>query len=96
MAGRQEEVFPAFRLTAEYSDGARLLFDGLTYEQARENMEQAQWDHGEIVWWDGVTDEHYENGMYYAAHPPHCWYIYNPEYHPDKDPEDGLEQQSLY
>ncbi len=27
-------------------------------------------EHGDITWFDGVTDEHYENGVFYAAFPP--------------------------
>lgn len=65
-----EQYFPAHRLVAEFSDGSRLLFDGFTYDQARESMEAAQAEHGDITWFDGVTDEHYENGRFYASIPP--------------------------
>ena len=70
MDKKQDQVFPAYRLVAEFADGSRLLFDGFTYEQARDAMEQAQYEHGDITWYDGVTDDHYENGKYYAAFPP--------------------------
>lgn len=35
-------------------------------------MEAAQAQHGDICWYDGVTDQHYENGKYYklAPQPP--------------------------
>lgn len=63
------QAFPAYRLVAEFADGSRLTFDGLTQQQARSAMEDAAEDRGDIVWWDGVTDEHYENGLFHAAIP---------------------------
>ncbi len=65
----EPEVFPAFRLVAHFLDGQRLLFDGLTEQQAQKAMEDAQAIHGDILWYDGVTDLHYENGKYYALLP---------------------------
>lgn len=66
------EVFPAFRLVAEFADGQRLTFDGLTEQQAQNRMEAAQTQHGDICWYDGVTDQHYERGRYHklAPQPP--------------------------
>ena len=52
------EIFPAFRLVAQFTDGQRLLFDGFTEEQARQRMEAAAAQHGDITWYDGVTDLH--------------------------------------
>ena len=49
------EVFPAYRLVAEFADGQRLTFDGLTEQQAQDRMEAAQAQHGDICWYDGVT-----------------------------------------
>lgn len=63
------EVFPAYRLVAEFADGQRLAFDGLTEQQAQDRMEAAQAQHGDICWYDGVTDQHYENGKYYKLGP---------------------------
>jgi len=63
-------IYPAFRLVAQFADGTRLLFDGFTEEQAQQRMEAAQAQHGEITWYDGVTDEHYENGRFYKLTPP--------------------------
>ena len=63
------EVFPAYRLVAEFADGQRLTFDGLTEQQAQDRMEAAQAQHGDICWYDGVTDQHYENGKYYKLAP---------------------------
>ncbi len=63
------EVFPAYRLVAEFADGQRLAFDGLTEQQAQDRMEAAQAQHGDICWYDGVTDQHYENGKYYKLAP---------------------------
>lgn len=87
------QVFPAYRLVAEFADGSRLLFDGFTYELAHESMEAAQDEHGDITWFDGVTDEHYENGRYYAAVPP-------PPHSPftiiDTTGDPNFEQQSLF
>lgn len=62
-------VFLPFRLVAAFADGSRLLFDGLTEAAAREAMEAAQVQHGGITWFDGVTDEHYERGRYFATLP---------------------------
>ena len=31
-------VYPPYRLVAQFADGARLLFDGLTEAQARERL----------------------------------------------------------
>ena len=52
-----QQIFPAFRLVAQFADGQRLTFDGLTEQ------------HGDITWFDGVTDQHYENGRYYKLTP---------------------------
>ena len=88
----KSEIFPAYRLVAEFADGQRLTFDGFTWEQAYDAMEDAQIEHGDITWHDGVTDEHYENGRYYAAVPP-------PPHFPlpiiDTTDDPGFEQQSL-
>lgn len=64
------EIFPAFRLVAEFANGQRLTFDGLTEQQAQDRMEAAQAAHGDICWYDGVTDQHYENGHYHKLTPP--------------------------
>ena len=32
-------------------------------------MEAATVQHGDITWYDGVTDLHYENGKYHALAP---------------------------
>ena len=64
------EVYPPHRLVAEFMDGSRLLFDGLTEQQAMDALEAAQAQHGDITWYDGVTDLHYENGRYHAMTPP--------------------------
>lgn len=63
------EIFPAFRLVAQFTDGQRFLFDGFTEEQAQQRMEAAAAQHGDIAWYDGVTDLHYENGKYHALAP---------------------------
>lgn len=85
----EPQAFPAHRLVAEFADGQRLLFDGFTQEQALDAMEAAQGEHGDITWFDGVTDEHYENGRFYAAFPPPTSPF---------PPSDGgdFEQQSLF
>ena len=65
-----EEFFAPWRLVAAFADGSRLLFDGLTEEQAREAMEAAQEEHGDIGYWNRVTDQNYEDGRYYKTVPP--------------------------
>lgn len=64
-----QQIFPAFRLVAQFADGQRLTFDGLTEQHAQQSMEAAQAQHGDITWFDGVTDQHYENGHYYKLTP---------------------------
>lgn len=64
-----ESAFPLYRLVSAFADGARLTFDGASEAAARERMEAAQGLHGGITWWDGVTDEHYEKGLFFAAVP---------------------------
>lgn len=63
------EIFPLHRLVAAFSDGTRAYFDGPTESAARAAMEAAQARHGDITWFDGVTDLHYDGGLYYAARP---------------------------
>lgn len=92
MSDKQEQIYPAFRLVAEFADGQRLTFDGFTWRQARDAMEEAQIEHGDITWSDGVTDGHYENGRYYAAVLPPPDDLF-----PDPDPSvSDLGQQSLF
>lgn len=63
------EFFAPWRLVASFADGSRLLFDGLTEQQAKAAMESAQHEHGCISWWDRVTDLNYEDGRYYHTTP---------------------------
>lgn len=63
------EAFPPFRLVAQFTDGARLTFDGLTWDQAYQAIVRACQEHGDMLWYDGVTDEHYEHGQYYRLVP---------------------------
>lgn len=64
-----QQIYPAFRLVAQFADGQRLYFDGLTEQQAQQRMEAAQAQHGDLTWYDGVTDQHYERGVYHALSP---------------------------
>lgn len=63
------EAFLPFRLVASFADGSRILFDGITEDAAKKSMEAAQDQHGDITWWDAVTDEHYDHGRYFATLP---------------------------
>lgn len=65
----ESEFFAPWRVVAAFGDGSRLTFDGLTEEQARDAMEAAQDEHGDITWWDHVTDVNYEDGRYYKTLP---------------------------
>lgn len=67
-----QQIFLPFRLVAQFADGQRLYFDGMTEEQAQELMEAAQSEHGDIAWYDGVTDKYYENGKHhqFVQQPP--------------------------
>ena len=59
-----EVVFLPFRVVAEYADGSRLTFDGLTLDQAKSFMQAAQAEHGDIAYWNTVTDAHYDDGRF--------------------------------
>lgn len=61
--------FAPWRLVASFADGSRLLFDGLTEEQAHAAMEAAEKKHGDIGYWNRVTDLNYEDGRYYKTTP---------------------------
>ena len=63
------EFFAPWRLVATFADGSRLTFDGLTEQQAYDAMADAQEEHGDIGWYDGVTDVNYEHGQYYKTLP---------------------------
>lgn len=65
----ETEFFAPWRIVGAFSDGSRLTFDGLTEQQAVGAMSAAQTQHGDIVWWDRVTDANYEDGQYYKALP---------------------------
>lgn len=49
------KVYAPFRCVAAFADGSRLLFDGLTREQARSTMDAAMEQHGDIGWWNCPT-----------------------------------------
>lgn len=79
-----QQVFPAFRLVAQFADGQRLYFDGLTEQQVRQRMEAAQAQHGDLTWYDGVTDLHYEDGRHCAMIPsPPTVNLFDLTDHPD-------------
>lgn len=67
----EAQFFAPWRVVAEFADDSRLTFDGFTEEQARAAMEAATEEHGDIVWWDHVTDVNYTDGQYYKTlHQP--------------------------
>lgn len=61
----EAQFFAPWRIVAEFADDSRLTFDGLTEQQAYNAMISAQNEHGDIGWWDHVTDTNYTNGQYY-------------------------------
>lgn len=63
------QTFYPWCVVAAFSDGSRLTFGGSTEEQARSAMEAASNEHGEISWWDHVTDTNYVDGQYYQLLP---------------------------
>ena len=65
----EPEFFAPWRIVVAFGDGARLTFDGLTEQQAIDAMGAAQAQHGDIIWWDRVTDVNYEDGQYYKTLP---------------------------
>ena len=70
MMDDKTKVFAPYRCVAAFADGSRLTFDGLTRDQARATMEAAMEQHGDLGWWNWVTDENYRNGEYYKLIPP--------------------------
>ena len=66
----ETKAFAPFRLVAEYADGTRSTFDGLTEAHAMQQLEAAQAEHGDITWYDGVTDVNYDKGRYHKTLPP--------------------------
>ena len=69
MAEQKILFYPPYRLVVEFADGLRKTFDGMTEADAAARMEAAQVEHGDIVWYDGVTDEHYESGVLFRMTP---------------------------
>ena len=69
MSENEVAYFAPWRLVASFADGSRLLFDGLTEEQAHAAMEAAEKKHGDIGYWNRVTDQNYEDGRYYKLIP---------------------------
>ena len=65
----KETVCLPYEYVAEFADGTRQLFPGLTESAAFGSMEAAMQQHGDVAWWDGVTDLHYENGKYRKLQP---------------------------
>lgn len=65
MEDQSTQVFAPYRLVAEFADGSRLLFDGLTEAAAYDQITAAAKLHGDVAWYDGVTDQHYEHGQHY-------------------------------
>ena len=63
------QTFYPWCVVAAFSDGSRLTFGGSTEDQARSAMEAASNEHGEISWWDHVTDTNYVDGQYYQLLP---------------------------
>lgn len=61
----EPEFFAPWRIVGAFGDGARLTFDGLTEQQAIDAMDAAQAQHGDIIWWDRVTDVNYEDPCKY-------------------------------
>ena len=76
----RREVLPIDKTNPEYFPAYRLV------------AAFAEDAHGDITWFDGVTDQYYENGRFYAAipPPPHSPF---PIIDPTGDPD--FEQQSL-
>jgi len=89
---QETQAFAAYRLVAAFADGSRLLFDGPTEEAAYNQIAAAAKQHGDVAWYDGVTDQHYEKGRYYKLVPEtglHLTHIDLTEYDGPLD-ENGL------
>lgn len=58
-------AYARFCFVAQYDDGARLLHYGPTEAAIMDAIAAAVRSHGDVVWYDGVTDQHYTKGRYY-------------------------------
>lgn len=76
---------PAYCLVASYADGTRQLFYGDTDEEAQEKLEAAMSEHGQITWYDDVTDLNYQRGKYYKLCEPEETVIYMGEWPCDEE-----------
>lgn len=56
-------------LVAEFSDGTRKRFYAESEEVAFDLITEAAGNHDGLAWYDGVTDENYEKGIYYKYIP---------------------------
>lgn len=64
------EVFLPYRLVAAFADGSRLYFDDISESRALAAAQAAQAVHGDITWFDGVTDANYDHGLLLDLLPP--------------------------
>ena len=61
---KERQIFAAC-LVAEFSDGTRQRFYADTENEALDKIAKATEEHGDIAWYDGVTDEKYIQGTYH-------------------------------
>lgn len=62
-------------LVAEFADGSRQRFYADTEAAALEQITKAADECGDVAWYDGVTDENYEHGIYYMDVPDNAPHI---------------------
>lgn len=64
------DIFPAYRLVAQFADGQRLTFDGLTEQQAQTQAGRPRRRSTGIFAGTTAYRQHYENGHFYKLTPP--------------------------
>lgn len=69
MDDKEPQIFMPFCIVAAFGDGQRIRFPGIDKDHCYDLMLSACEQHGDVTWYDYVTDEFYENGVYYKLTP---------------------------
>ena len=63
------EVNLKYCYIAAFADGSRLRFPGISFEDCYSRICDAVSQHGDVTWYDAVTDELYDSGILSASIP---------------------------
>ncbi|MCC8156337.1 MAG: hypothetical protein LIO54_03555 [Oscillospiraceae bacterium] len=66
----EENAFAPHCLIAEFADGQRVRFPCFSEKHGLDLIALACETHGDLLVWNAVTDENYENGVYVKLIPP--------------------------